>query len=86
MEVNMTDFTVMAVKLNNRVQKAVDVQALFTEFGCNIKVRLGLHEAGDACSNQGLIILQLTGEKEELEKFEKKLNEIDGVKAKTITI
>jgi cytolysin (calcineurin-like family phosphatase) len=76
----------MLIKLDQRIQKAVDVQALLTRYGCNVKMRLGLHEAGDVCSNQGLILLQLTGEGKELKQFEKELNEIEGVKAKMVGI
>lgn len=82
----MNDFSIMAIKINQRVQKATDVQELLTEYGCNIKMRLGLHEAGDVCSNQGLILLQLTDDDENNKEFEKKLNAIEGVTAKTLNI
>ena len=83
----MSDFEVMLIKVDQRVKKAGDVQALLTKYGCSIKMRLGLHEAdSDACSNQGLIILQLRGDGEELKKFEQELNEIEGVKAKITSI
>jgi hypothetical protein len=83
----LSDFEVMLIKVDQRVKKAGDVQALLTKYGCSIKMRLGLHGAGgDACSNQGLIILQLTGDGEELKKFERELNEIDGIKARITSI
>jgi hypothetical protein len=85
-ELKMSDFEVMLIKVDQRVQKAVEVQSLLTKYGCNIKMRLGLHEAGDACSNQGLIILQITGDAQELKNFEKELNGVEGVKAKTANI
>ena len=78
----MDDFEVMLIKVDQRVQKVGEVQTLLTKYGCNIKTRLGMHEAGDACSNQGLIFLQLTGGEDELKEFEKSLNEVKGVKAK----
>lgn len=82
----MENFDIMVIKVDQRVQKATEMQSVFTKFGCNIKVRLGLHEAGDTCSNQGLIILQTVGDKSELAAFEKELNAISGVTAKSLAI
>lgn len=82
----MDTFKIMVVKVNRRVQKANEMQEILTKFGCNIKVRLGLHEAGDVCSNQGLIILQLAGDDAEIKAFEKELSGIDGVDAKLVEI
>jgi metal-responsive CopG/Arc/MetJ family transcriptional regulator len=76
----------MTLILNNRVKNAIKLQDVLTESGCIIKTRLGLHEAGDACSNEGLIILQLAGSEEEIQALEKKLNSVDGVKAKNVQI
>lgn len=82
----METFKIMIVKLSHRAQKAAELQQILTKFGCSIKVRLGLHEAGDVCSNQGLIILQLTGEDESIKNFEKELGTIEGVNAKYVEI
>lgn len=82
----MEDFQLMLIKVNQRVQKATEVQSLLTEYGCLIKMRLGLHEAGDQCSNQGLIILQLTGGQDERQEFERRLGEIKGVTFKVTGI
>ena len=82
----MDTFKIMVIKVNHRVQKAPEMQEILTKFGCNIKVRLGLHEAGDACSNQGLIILQLAGGEDEISSFEKELSALDGVNAKLVEI
>lgn len=78
----MDSFQIMLVKVNQRVKEAARVQGVLTEYGCQIKTRLGLHEAGDQCSNQGLIILQLAGEAPKLEEFARRLNELDGVTAR----
>ncbi|MEN6316809.1 MAG: hypothetical protein ABFD25_21450 [Clostridiaceae bacterium] len=82
----MSCYNIMAIILNNRVKNAVKLQDALTESGCIIKTRLGLHEAGEACINEGLIILQLTGSDEEVEALEKKLNCVEGVKAKGMQI
>jgi len=81
----MSCHNIMIVVLNNRIKNAVKLQEVLTESGCMIKMRLGLHDAdasGDACSNDGLIILQLVGSDEEISALEKKLNSIDGVHAR----
>jgi hypothetical protein len=49
-------------------------------------MRLGLHEAGDACSDTGLIILQLTDEPEEIKRFEEALDALGGVAYKVTSI
>jgi hypothetical protein len=47
------------VKLLDRQDEAVRFQKVLTRHGCDIALRLGLHESGDRCSNQGVIILQM---------------------------
>jgi len=77
----------MAVVVNQRSQKANNVQDVLTKAGCIIKVRLGLHEASsDACSEEGLIVLQLIGSVEENQKLQNDLNAISGVKAEKLEI
>ena len=76
----------MAVLINHRSKKAPTVQEVFTKHGCSIKMRLGLHEAGDVCSEEGLVLLQLSGEKDDIKALEDELNGIEGVKAKTMSI
>ena len=82
----MNCYNIMTLILNNRIKNAVKLQEVLTESGCIIKTRLGLHEAGDVCTNEGLIILQLTGTSEGIEALEKKLNTVEGVKAKNVQI
>jgi metal-responsive CopG/Arc/MetJ family transcriptional regulator len=82
----MNEYNIMAVLINHRSKKAPTVQEVFTKHGCSIKMRLGLHEAGDVCSEEGLVILQLTGEKKDIKALEDELNGIEGVKAKTMSI
>jgi hypothetical protein len=82
----MNSFKIMIVKCDARSKIAPHMQEIFTKYGCNIKVRLGLHEAGDACSNQGLILLQLTNDEKESKAFLDELNGLDGVTAKLVDI
>lgn len=74
---------IMAVRIEGRTEKAPDVQEILTHYGCNIKMRLGLHETSEKCKDEGLILMELTGECKDLEK---ELDKIDGVKLKTMTI
>jgi len=76
----------MTVLISHRKDSAKEVQECLTKYGCNIKMRLGLHEASTVCAEDGLILLQLTGEQKDINSLEKGLNEIEGVKTKMITI
>ncbi len=82
---NPNQIRLLGVLIRNRAQSAVKVQQLLTEYGCSIKTRLGLHEAGEnVCAPHGLILLELTGKVEEMEKLQKELNSIPHVEAKEI--
>ncbi len=82
----MSCYNIMSLILNNRVKNAVKLQDVLTESGCIIKARIGLHEAGDVCANEGLIIMQVAGTDAEVGELENKLNAVDGVKAKNLQI
>ncbi|HHV19830.1 MAG TPA: hypothetical protein GXZ27_13500 [Thermoanaerobacterales bacterium] len=82
----MSCYNLMAVLINHRSKNAQEVQETLTKHGCIIKMRLGLHEADNACSEEGLIILQLGGDDTERDNLEKDLNSIEGVKAKSLEI
>lgn len=79
--------TIMAILQENRVETAPKVQDLLTEFGCYIRVRLGLHDAAlDQCTNTGLILLQLCGKDIPVRDMEAKLGAIPNVKVKTMDL
>jgi hypothetical protein len=76
----MNEMRVLGVYISDRLDAAKEVQAVLTKFGCSIKTRLGLHTViDDLCSTSGLILLELTGDKEESVKLENELLRIDGV-------
>lgn len=77
---------IMVIKIGSRRNTAIEVQQVFTKFGCSIKTRLGLHEAGDVCSDEGILILQLTGEINEIRSLEAALNKMSDVKAKLVEL
>ena len=79
--------TVMAIMVANRKEEAEKVQKLLTGWGCLIKMRVGLHDQVlENCSDEGLIILELVGEKEKHEELMRKLNVLKGVQAKMMTL
>ncbi len=59
--------TIIGVKLENRLECAVEFQKIITECGCAIKTRLGLHPSDDfICLNYGIILLEVTGDAKSL--------------------
>ncbi|OJU16146.1 MAG: hypothetical protein BGN88_03400 [Clostridiales bacterium 43-6] len=75
---------IVIIKIDYRSKRVPEVQNILTNFGCDIKVRVGFHEAADDfCSEQGVIILQLLKNEKELIQ---ELNEIDGVNAALLDI
>ena len=78
---------IMAVLQENRVETATKVQEVLTRNGCNIRFRLGLHDAGlESCSNSGLILLQVCGAKTEVEQFQAELQQVPHVKVKLMSL
>ena len=81
----MATHKIMAILINKRTNEAPDVQEVLTEYGCIIKARIGLHET-DTCSEEGLIILKLKGDIEDIKNLKENLNSITGVKVKKIEL
>jgi len=81
------EFKIIGIRLKNRNEAAIPVQNTLTEYGCYIKVRLGLHDIGDiSCSQDGLILLELIAENNIIDEFLEKLNSIHGTTAKKMFI
>lgn len=79
--------TIMAILQENRTETAPKVQDVLTEYGCYIRVRLGLHDAGiDQCTNNGMILLQLCGDAVPVKEMEAKLQSIPSVKVKHMVL
>ena len=78
--------TIMAVSISKRTAEAVKVQQALTRHGCIVRLRVGLHETGGVCADDGIIILALCGTKPEIAVLKADLNKIRGVKAKTMTV
>ncbi|HNZ06385.1 MAG: hypothetical protein KBA79_03735 [Candidatus Cloacimonetes bacterium] len=78
-------YKVILVKIDHRSTEAARVQQILTEYGCNIKVRLGLHEVSkEFCANDGLVILEVEGSQEELKQIIDSLNQVNYVQAQLI--
>ncbi|MCE5342821.1 MAG: hypothetical protein LLF96_04425 [Eubacteriales bacterium] len=83
----MSCYYVIGVRMDNRVGNAMAFQQALTKNGCKIRTRLGLHETNeDFCANDGLIVLQPCGEKEEIEQLVKDLSTLEGITAKLIDL
>ena len=79
--------TVLLILINHRKDAAVNVQKLLTAWGCIIKTRLGIHDGVlDNCSESGLLVLELVGEKDQQEEFARKLELISGVSIKLVNL
>lgn len=71
---------IFGVHLDDRVHEAPNVQSLFTQYGCNIRTRIGLHHVDDnVCSPRGLILLEMFGDEKTCQELADKLNALDGV-------
>ncbi len=76
----MQDHFILGVHITDRVHHVSQVQHLLTEYGCSIKTRLGLHEAGQGfCSPNGLLILEMVGPHQPCEELAAKLTQVEGV-------
>ena len=79
--------TIVIISVEKRQELSAKVQEVLTQFGCIIQTRLGLHNSSkDACSSNGLIILECIDDKEEINKLNDKLSSIDGIKVKIVNI
>ena len=82
----MQNTTIMAVALDQREHEALKVQEVLTRFGCLIRVRLGVHDAGNACSREGLILLTLSGDAREISTLQNELSALPGVSVKSMEL
>jgi len=74
---------ILGIHINDRVHHVKGVQALLTEYGCNIKTRLGLHDVdGNYCSPNGLLVLELVGDQGKCHELADKLGALEGVEVK----
>jgi hypothetical protein len=76
---------VLGVHITDRVHHAHQVQDLFTEYGCSIKTRIGLHAVAQGfCSSNGLVLLEMAGDEKPVFEMIEKLKTVEGVDVKTM--
>ena len=77
------DHVILGIHVTDRLRYAGEVQKVFTEYGCNIKTRLGLHEVSENyCAGEGVVLLELVGGPEVRGEMMAKLGAIDGLEVK----
>jgi len=76
---------ILGIHITERLLHALPVQQVLTEFGGNIKTRLGLHELNDKeASTGGILLVEFVGSDSRFHEFTDKLNAIEGVEAKQL--
>ena len=79
--------TILLILIKDRKGSAVTVQKILTDWGCTIKTRLGIHDGTlDNCTNSGLVILEIVGDKAKNEEITRKLNLVNNVKAQLVSL
>ena len=74
------DHIILGIHITDRLKHAVDVQKVFTEYGCNIKTRVGLHDVdADVCSPSGVVLIEFFGVDDQASAMMAKLSEVEGV-------
>ena len=71
---------VYGIHVTDRVHNAGGVQKILSEYGCNIRTRIGLHEASNnVCSPNGLILLEMAGDEAVCAQMAAKVAAIPGI-------
>lgn len=83
----MNCYYIIGLRVDHRHANALNLQKTLTEHGCNIKLRVGLHETGeDFCSDDGVIMLQACGDQATIDKMAAAFNALEGVSAKVMDL
>jgi len=78
---------VLLILIGNRKESAVKLQKILSAWGCIIKTRLGIHDGVlEHCSDQGLLILELHGVKEDMLELSRKIELLDGVSSQLVEL
>jgi hypothetical protein len=76
---------ILGIHVSDRLKNAVEVQKVFTEYGCNIKTRIGLHDVdASACSPSGVVLIEFFGTIGEAEAMAAKVGAVEGVDVQTM--
>jgi hypothetical protein len=51
---------IIGIAINNRKEDSMKLQEILTEYGCDIKTRIGLHDMGEyKCLNYGIVLIEV---------------------------
>ena len=76
---------ILGIHVSDRLKNAVEVQKVFTEYGCSIKTRVGLHDVDESfCSPSGIVLIEFCGSEAEAAMMADKLNAVEGVHVQTM--
>ncbi len=79
--------TILLILIGKRKESAVKVQQVLTGWGCIIKTRLGIHDGVlENCSDQGLVMCELVGTKEQKEELARKIAVIPDVSSQLVEL
>jgi len=74
---------ICGIHITRRLEHALQVQQVLTEFGGNIKTRLGLHEVNGASGGpNGIVLIEFVGSEAKFNEFAQKLGGIAGIEVK----
>lgn len=77
------DYNIVTILVRTPKIAAEKLQNLFTLYGCIIRSRLGLNREN---IDGGIIILELTGDQEQIVLFTKELDKLEGIDYKYIKL
>ena len=76
---------IVGVHVTDRTKHVSGVQGIFSEYGCNIRTRIGLHETDNQrCSPNGLILVEMYGNEDDYKGMFDKLRAIEGIEVKVM--
>lgn len=75
----MEKHIILGIHVTKRVQKAQEIQQNLSQYGANIRTRLGMHEVEHGNSPVGVIIIEWHGEEAQCDELVAKLDALDGV-------
>ena len=71
---------ILGIHVSDRLKNAAEVQKVFTQYGCNIKTRIGLHDASEnVCSPSGVVLIEFFGSEDQADGMKTKLSAVEGV-------
>lgn len=83
----MNCYYIIGLRVDHRRSNALTLQKALTEFGCHIKMRVGLHETSETfCSDDGVIVLQVCGDEKTVEEMVTAFQALEGVSAKVMDL